>query len=76
MQVRSVFAGVPDLLIRPGLGFCKRGAGCWFLHTTDGREPGTIDEDDEELCSICFDKPHTYGLLGTYNDAKYLGSVR
>ena len=50
------------------LGFCKRGDACWFLHVSDRRKSGdnlTLTEDeDEELCSICFEKPVTFGLLG------------
>jgi E3 ubiquitin-protein ligase makorin len=42
-------------------GFCKRGAQCWFAHTK-GKEKEVIDEEDD-LCSICFEKPVTYGLL-------------
>ena len=50
-------------------GFCKRGDACWFLHVSD-RKSGdnfTLTEDeDEELCSICFEKPVTFGLLGIF----------
>ncbi|KAJ7155556.1 hypothetical protein C8R43DRAFT_1000407 [Mycena crocata] len=42
-------------------GFCKRGAQCWFSHEK-GKEKEAIDDEDD-LCSICFDKPITYGLL-------------
>ncbi|KAJ7504530.1 hypothetical protein B0H11DRAFT_1710324 [Mycena galericulata] len=42
-------------------GFCKRGAQCWFSHTK-GKEKEVIEEEDD-LCSICFEKPITYGLL-------------
>ncbi|KAJ7801903.1 hypothetical protein B0H14DRAFT_2894298 [Mycena olivaceomarginata] len=42
-------------------GFCKRGAQCWFSHVK-GKEKEVIDDEDD-LCSICFDKPDTYGLL-------------
>ncbi|KAJ7077885.1 hypothetical protein B0H15DRAFT_861314 [Mycena belliarum] len=42
-------------------GFCKRGAQCWFSHAK-GKEKEAIEEDDD-LCSICFEKPITYGLL-------------
>jgi len=45
-------------------GFCKRGDACWFIHATDSKEVST-EEEDEELCSICFEKPATYGLLST-----------
>ncbi|KAJ7245147.1 hypothetical protein B0H12DRAFT_790343 [Mycena haematopus] len=43
-------------------GFCKRGAKCWFAHTKGKEKEIDIDEEDD-LCSICFDKPVTYGLL-------------
>ncbi|KAF9525970.1 hypothetical protein CPB83DRAFT_940817 [Crepidotus variabilis] len=46
-------------------GFCKRGENCWFLHKTDGKD-GSINvpaDDEEEFCSICFEKPSTFGLL-------------
>ncbi|KAJ7281771.1 hypothetical protein C8J57DRAFT_1298515 [Mycena rebaudengoi] len=42
-------------------GFCKRGAQCWFSHAK-GKEKEVI-EDEDDLCSICFEKPITYGLL-------------
>ncbi|KAJ7043469.1 hypothetical protein C8F04DRAFT_943293 [Mycena alexandri] len=42
-------------------GFCKHGAQCWFSHVK-GKEKEAIEEEDD-LCSICFDKPATYGLL-------------
>ncbi|KAJ7672628.1 hypothetical protein B0H17DRAFT_1084017 [Mycena rosella] len=42
-------------------GFCKRGTQCWYIHAK-GKEKQVIDDDDD-LCSICFDKPITYGLL-------------
>ncbi|RDB20803.1 E3 ubiquitin-protein ligase makorin-1 [Hypsizygus marmoreus] len=46
-------------------GYCKRGESCWFLHVVDGGKGRAKDEDeDEELCSICFEKPSLYGLLG------------
>ncbi|KDR65729.1 hypothetical protein GALMADRAFT_162397 [Galerina marginata CBS 339.88] len=50
-------------------GFCKRGDACWFVHAVDSkddtRSPARpLDEDEDELCSICFEKPTTYGLLG------------
>ncbi|KAF8074821.1 hypothetical protein FPV67DRAFT_1605454 [Lyophyllum atratum] len=43
-------------------GYCKRGAKCWFSHC-DPAKP-EVPVDDEELCSICFEKPSIYGLLG------------
>lgn len=53
-------------------GYCRRGADCWFLH----RDPGAVkptakaaaastsSEDEEHVCSICLEKPVTFGLLG------------
>ncbi|KAF7370748.1 hypothetical protein MSAN_00708100 [Mycena sanguinolenta] len=43
-------------------GFCKRGAKCWFIHTK-GKEKAVETDEEDDLCSICFDKPDTYGLL-------------
>lgn len=48
------------------LGFCKRGATCWFRHVVD-KQPTIDEEQDEDLCSICFEKPATFGLLGEHN---------
>ncbi|GLB41953.1 putative zinc finger [Lyophyllum shimeji] len=47
-------------------GYCKHGAQCWFRHgiKDDPPKPGPPEADDEELCSICFEKPSIYGLLG------------
>lgn len=51
-------------------GYCKRGAQCWFLHaqppsgsSTAPAQPPAEDESDCS-CSICYDTPVTYGLLG------------
>ncbi|KAJ7623335.1 hypothetical protein FB45DRAFT_925318 [Roridomyces roridus] len=49
-------------------GFCKRGAQCWFSHTLKGKEKEVI-ADEDDLCSICFEKPVTYGLL---NDCSHI----
>ncbi|KAK7030745.1 hypothetical protein R3P38DRAFT_2930257 [Favolaschia claudopus] len=43
-------------------GFCKRGNECWFSHAK-GKEKEQAIEEEDDLCSICFDKPVTYGLL-------------
>ena len=40
-------------------GYCKNGECCWFRHV----DPPKASEE-EDLCSICYDKPVTYGLLG------------
>ncbi|KAJ2920512.1 hypothetical protein H1R20_g16582, partial [Candolleomyces eurysporus] len=56
-------------------GFCKRGEECWFRHVADdalspngkGKEredDGGSDSESEHLCSICLEKPVTFGLLG------------
>lgn len=50
-------------LIVASLGYCKRGENCWFLHETD-KKGAVQDDDEEQLCSICFEKPAMYGLLG------------
>lgn len=48
-------------------GFCKRGAECWFAHerpqSAPQQEP-VADDESEDICSICYEKPTTYGLLG------------
>lgn len=46
-------------------GFCKRGENCWFLHKSD-RPKDIQGEEEHEPCSICFEKPAIYGLLGKY----------
>ncbi|KAF5351543.1 hypothetical protein D9758_007178 [Tetrapyrgos nigripes] len=43
-------------------GFCKRGDKCWFLHVPQTSQPEHATEEDE-LCSICLEKPSIYGLL-------------
>ncbi|EKM49977.1 uncharacterized protein PHACADRAFT_213748 [Phanerochaete carnosa HHB-10118-sp] len=54
-------------------GFCKRGAGCWFVHAlpeasgSGERSPPVKPEaeaGDDDVCCICYEKPVTYGLLG------------
>ncbi|KAI0675528.1 hypothetical protein C8Q78DRAFT_964382 [Trametes maxima] len=51
-------------------GYCKRGDRCWFLHTdpsqvASGSQSSAAppEEEDEFLCSICYDKPSVFGLL-------------
>ncbi|KIK19218.1 hypothetical protein PISMIDRAFT_108099 [Pisolithus microcarpus 441] len=41
-------------------GHCKRGDRCWFRHELPSTPPEQIDAD---TCSICMEKPTTYGLL-------------
>ncbi|KAJ7224399.1 hypothetical protein GGX14DRAFT_351591 [Mycena pura] len=43
-------------------GFCKRGPQCWFSHAK-GKGSEQLIDDEDDLCSICFEKPITYGLL-------------
>jgi len=51
------------ILISGATGFCKRGENCWFLHKPD-KSRAVQDEEDDEYCSICFEKAAIYGLLG------------
>lgn len=49
------------------IGYCKRGEGCWFKHSLPKSAEPVVDEEEEpEPCSICFDTPTTYGLLGGF----------
>lgn len=43
-------------------GFCRRGENCWYLHTRTGDAPKSED-DEYDVCCICYEKPVTYGLL-------------
>ena len=55
-------------------GFCKRGADCWFRHVDptalSSSDPSAAahdaEEEEEVLCSICYETPITYGLLGAF----------
>ncbi|KAG6831105.1 hypothetical protein H0H92_012782 [Tricholoma furcatifolium] len=42
-------------------GYCKRGDKCWFIHETSTTDVPSDDDDDP--CSVCFEKPSLYGLL-------------
>ncbi|KAH8104134.1 hypothetical protein BXZ70DRAFT_968741 [Cristinia sonorae] len=55
-------------------GYCKRGADCWFAHVVPPAASATSQsgcnlkapaemDDEENMCSICLEKPVTYGLL-------------
>ncbi|KAI6112699.1 hypothetical protein F5141DRAFT_1109200 [Pisolithus sp. B1] len=41
-------------------GHCTRGDRCWFRHELPSTPPEHVDAD---TCSICMEKPTTYGLL-------------
>ncbi|KAG6844636.1 hypothetical protein H0H87_005293 [Tephrocybe sp. NHM501043] len=58
-------------------GYCKRGDKCWFAHQPKviTKVQGEVD-DDEELCSICFEKPSLYGLLGGCNHIFCIDCIR
>ncbi|KAG5639581.1 hypothetical protein H0H81_010783 [Sphagnurus paluster] len=61
-------------------GYCKRGDQCWFLHVVEAA-PGAVAEQqsregEEEVCSICFEKPSTYGLLGGCNHIFCISCIR
>ncbi|KAG6919532.1 hypothetical protein DXG01_005122 [Tephrocybe rancida] len=58
-------------------GYCKRGDKCWFIHETKGGASAQAeDDDDEELCSVCFEKPSLYGLLGGCNHIFCIECIR
>jgi hypothetical protein len=54
----------------PSSGYCKRGEKCWFLHKSDKNH--VVQDDDDEFCSICFEKPAIYGLLGIRSITSFL----
>ncbi|KAI6149793.1 hypothetical protein BKA82DRAFT_23588 [Pisolithus tinctorius] len=43
-------------------GHCTRGDRCWFRHELPKAPPEQV-QPDAETCSICMEKPTTYGLL-------------
>ena len=60
-------------------GYCKRGADCWFRHVRPAASAPSTDtsssaevtspvatenEEEDIICSICYEKPVTFGLLG------------
>jgi hypothetical protein len=51
-------------------GFCLRGNECWFRHvpptSQSVKEKHAVEEEGENVCCICLEKPTTYGLLGTF----------
>lgn len=62
-------------------GYCRRGDDCWFLHVSGDDTPASGSrsskrdahdapeasaDEEENLCSICMEKPVTFGLLGTF----------
>ncbi|CAL1714734.1 unnamed protein product [Somion occarium] len=53
-------------------GYCRRGGDCWFVHSDPDASKSSADavqstskvvEEEDRLCSICLEKPITYGLL-------------
>ncbi|EDR05631.1 uncharacterized protein LACBIDRAFT_294785 [Laccaria bicolor S238N-H82] len=55
-------------------GFCKRGELCWFKHV-DPHQTNILEEEDQ-LCSVCFEKPVTFGLLGKPGDVVESGNTK
>lgn len=52
-------------------GFCRHSDQCWFKHIVNRPEvTPSLAREEEDLqndpCSICFEKPATYGLLCTF----------
>ncbi|KAI4518624.1 hypothetical protein K525DRAFT_227335 [Schizophyllum commune Loenen D] len=46
-------------------GYCRRGDSCWFKHVKLASSQVTLEDAvEDDPCSICFEKPTTYGLLG------------
>ncbi|KAM6496926.1 hypothetical protein JOM56_007399 [Amanita muscaria] len=50
-------------------GYCKRGVDCWFRHvikppTTNTTNSSELEEEEDLVCSVCLEKPVTFGLLG------------
>ncbi len=58
-------------------GYCRRGEKCWFLHADPTKVGKTSEpeEEDENVCTICYDKPETFGLLGEYCHSIYTSQV-
>ncbi|KAF8892096.1 hypothetical protein BD779DRAFT_1510830 [Infundibulicybe gibba] len=50
-------------------GFCTRGNKCWFLHVSP-------DPAARRSCSICFEKPPTYGLLSNCSHVFCIDCIR
>ncbi|KAF8631909.1 hypothetical protein AX15_002166 [Amanita polypyramis BW_CC] len=58
-------------------GYCKRGADCWFRHVIKNTYPSASEAEEEELlCSICLEKPVTFGLLGGCNHVFCVQCIR
>ena len=48
-------------------GYCRRGDSCWFKHVKPASSQVTLEDAvEDDPCSICFEKPTTYGLLGEW----------
>ncbi|KAG6854520.1 hypothetical protein C0991_005432 [Blastosporella zonata] len=56
-------------------GYCKRGHKCWFTHE-QGVAAAEVNDDDDELCSVCFEQPSVYGLLGGCNHIFCIDCIR
>ncbi|PFH46872.1 hypothetical protein AMATHDRAFT_153580 [Amanita thiersii Skay4041] len=60
-------------------GYCKRGSECWFRHviepnaTRGTKNPGI---EEELFCSVCLEKPVTFGLLDGCNHVFCIQCIR
>ncbi|PCH44244.1 hypothetical protein WOLCODRAFT_138851 [Wolfiporia cocos MD-104 SS10] len=57
-------------------GYCVRGDKCWFRHATPEPIATPEDEEEEDLCCICYEKPVTFGLLGGCSHVFCVGCIR
>lgn len=57
-------------------GFCKRGELCWFKHVDSHHNQANILEEEDQLCSVCFEKPVTFGLLEGCNHIFCIGCIK
>ncbi|KAG5718722.1 putative E3 ubiquitin-protein ligase makorin-1 [Termitomyces sp. T112] len=56
-------------------GYCKRGDKCWFVHEKSVVDAKEEDQDDD-CCSVCFERPSLYGLLGGCNHIFCIDCIR